>query len=123
MSEDVLERLRNRDEVARRMYMAMWLQGTQAEAKWEACTASQREFWLKAAENVEAYVLTGTSPEGGDHTPVKRLTEVITAEVPPFVRELMSEHPGHILHWGVRCITCAPTKAEAKRYGLDGHRA
>lgn len=123
MSDDVLERLRNREEVARRMYMAMWLQGTQAEKKWEECTASQREFWLKAAENVQTYVLTGRSPDGGDHTPVERVTAAVTSEVPPFVRELMTEHPGHILHWGVRCITCAPTKAEAKRYGLGHHGA
>jgi len=41
--------------------------------------------------------------------------------VHPDVLKMLTEHPGHIFHWGVRCITCAPTQAEAKRYGLKGH--
>lgn len=71
--EAIETRLKNREEMARRIYASVWLEGSQAVRQWSECSPAQREFWLKAAENVEVYVLRGTSPDGGDHTPVDRV--------------------------------------------------
>lgn len=71
--EAIETRLKNREEMARRIYASVWLEGSQAVRQWGECSPEQRAFWLKAAENVEAFVLTGTSPDGGDHTPVARV--------------------------------------------------
>lgn len=78
MSEDsekaeMKERLANTEEVARRMFVAMWHDADPALHNWDAATPPQRAYWLKAAENVATYVRTGESPEGGDVTPVERV--------------------------------------------------
>lgn len=71
--DEVRERLRNTEEVARRMFVAMWHDADPALHNWDATTPAQRAYWLKAAENVAAYALTGSSPDEGDPTPVERV--------------------------------------------------
>lgn len=78
--DEVKGRLSNTEEMARRMFVAMWHEADSARHNWDTATPAQRAYWFKAAENVAAYALTGASPDEGDVTPIGRVSMAAKGE-------------------------------------------
>lgn len=111
----IRERLANTEEVARRIFCAVWHDADTARHNWDAALPAQRAYWLKAAENVAAYVMTGTSPEGGDVTPLERVVAAAKGEVNQ-PTEAWCRHCGNSTQHGIDAAGCF---AELVRRGED----